>query len=239
MNTVSIQGRTRQPGSKDNRTLRNAGEVPCVMYGNGGSIHFSVPLIAFKDLLYRAGLRTAEISLDGKTHKAIIKESQFDPVTDRLLHVDFLELNEAKPIRAEIPLRTKGRAKGELEGGILYVNVPRLRVKGKPSRLVEFIEVDVSDMAMNDSIRVSDLKAMHPELEIHHPDTVSVISVETSRAARAAAAEEAAAAAAKAAAEAAVAAPVVEGEKKAEVPGAEVPAKEPAEAKKAETKKEG
>lgn len=230
MKTVTLQAEVRNPGAKDTKAARRSGHVPCVMYGEGTTRHFSIPLTSFKELLYVPGLRKAEIQLGGETHSAIVKESQFHGVHDNLLHVDFLELSENRAVRAEIPIHTTGRSKGESSGGILYVNVARVKVKGVPSKLREFIELDVTELELNDSLRISDLKTLYPDLEFHHRDTVSVISVETSRAARAAAAEEAAAAAAKIAA--AVAVPV-EGVPKVEE-GAETPAKEGAEVKKEE-----
>jgi large subunit ribosomal protein L25 len=233
MKTVTIEAKSREMSGNEARTLRQSGQVPCVMYGeNGNNYHFSAPTISFKELLYVPGLRQAEIHLNGQTHRALIKESQYDPVSDNLIHVDFQELKEGRPVRAEIPVRTVGRAKGEVGGGIIYVNVPRLKVNGLPASLKEFIEVDVSELDLNDSVRISDLSSSHPDLTFNHPATVSVVSVETSRAVRAAAAEEAAAAAAKAAAEAA-APVVVEGEKKAEEAAPEAAA-ETTEAKKEE-----
>jgi large subunit ribosomal protein L25 len=228
MKTITIRAEARTPGI-DTSALRKAGKVPCVIYGGDENRHFSADVTAFKDLLYVSGLRRAEIELGGKTFAALVKEPQFHPVNDTLLHVDFLELNEGKPVRAEIPVRTTGRAKGELSGGKVYVNTPRLKVKAMPTDLTEYIEVDITELDLNDSVRISDLVERHPSLVFHHPDTVSVVSVETSRAARAAAAEEAAAAAKAAAA--AIEQPVAEGEKK---PEEATPAGEETEAKKEE-----
>jgi len=235
MKTINVPVTKREMSSKAS-AIRKAGEVPCVMYSAGQeNVHFTAQLVSFKELLYTPGLKRAEITVDGKTHHALVKDAQYHPVTDRLEHVDFIELQAGRKIRADIPVRTTGRAMGEAEGGILYINVPYVKIKAMPEQLREFIEVDVTELDMNDSFRISDLSRQFPDYEFHHPETVSVISVETSRAARAAAAEEAAAAAAKAAAEAALpveaevakpaegaeAAPPKEGEEPKKEPGKE------------------
>lgn len=223
MRTVTIEAQVREPGSTQANALRRSGLVPCVMYHKGEeNVHFSAPVGAFKELIFTPGLKRADILIDGKTRHALLKEAQFHPLQDSLEHADFIELVEGNPVRAEIPIRTTGRSVGEVSGGILYVNMPRLKVRAKPDQLLEFLEVDVSQLDLNDSLRVSDLMQSYPGLEFNHPETVSVVSVETSRAARAAAAEEAAAAAAAEAAalEAEAEAPTEEGAEAAPEEGA-------------------
>ena len=194
MKSVKIQGQSRADvGKKSSNALRNEGQVPCVLYGGDDVIHFSAPVSEFNDLLQSPAFVTASISVDGKEYNAVVKDMQFHPVTDALLHIDFLELVAGKPIVAEVPIQIEGRAKGVAAGGKLLTKVRKLKVKATPDNLEEYITVNVTNLGLNKSIKVKDLKAKMTGMEIMHPDgmpVASVITPRTLRTAGAAAGEE-------------------------------------------------
>ena len=128
METVKLSANARVDlGKKESKALRNAGNVPCVLYGGESTVHFSVKSIDLRNLVYTPNVYTTEIELDGKTYKAILKDIQFHPVTDAILHVDFMELVEGKEITLSVPVILNGNAKGVMQGGKLRKNMRRLK----------------------------------------------------------------------------------------------------------------
>jgi large subunit ribosomal protein L25 len=165
MKTITIEGQLRtETGKKATRQYRSQGLVPGVIYGGAQEVNFTAPVLAFRSLIYTPDFQLAEIKLDGKDYKCILKDIQFDRVTDQLAHLDFLELNEDRPIVATIPIKFVGVAVGVKDGGKLITKMKSLRVKTLPRYLKENIEVDISSLELNGNIRVQDVKEANYEI---------------------------------------------------------------------------
>jgi large subunit ribosomal protein L25 len=206
MKTVSISGSLRaNVGKKDAKALRVAKNIPCVLYGGNSQIHFMVAEPEFKNILYTPHACTVAINLDGNNYNAIVQEAQFHKVNDHLLHVDFLEIVAGKPITMSIPVKTTGTSPGVRNGGKLNKKLKTLRVKALADKMPDTIDIAIDKMEIGHSVRVNELKG--DGLTFLNAPNVTVVSVDTTRAAVAEAAAPAAAPAAKAAAPAAKAAP--------------------------------
>lgn len=212
MKTITIEGQLRtEHGKSATRQLRSQELVPGVIYGGAQEINFAAPAKAFKGLVYTPNFQLAEVTVDGKTYRCILKDLQFDKVTDALIHVDLLELVEDKKVIATIPLKFTGTAQGVKEGGRLILKMKALKVKTYPRYLKEQIEVPVDSLQIGGNIRVEDVQVEN--YEILNSPRIPIASVVTTRqlrqeeatapAASAKAAAPAAAAPAKAAAPAA------------------------------------
>ena len=165
MKTITIEGQLRtENGKKAARQLRSQGLVPGVIYGGSAEINFHAPASSFKPLVYTQDFQIAEVNVNGNKHKCILKDLQFDKVTDLLAHVDLLELVEDKKVIATIPLRFTGTAAGVKAGGKLVTKMKSLKVKTLPKYLKESIEVDLTPLELNGNIRVEDVKAEHYEV---------------------------------------------------------------------------
>lgn len=180
MKTLEITGYKRANlGKSDARKLRSEGKVPCVLYGGKEQIHFETPMINFRDLVYTSDVHYVDISVDGTRSQAILQDIQFHPVSEIILHADFLVLKDDKPISMEIPVRTKGNAPGVAEGGKLYINQKYLLVKALPKDMPEEIMVDISKLKLGGSIKVAEI--VPGDFEFLTSEMVSVVSVETPR----------------------------------------------------------
>ena len=181
MKSITINGSKRESvGKKATKALRNAGQVPCVLYGGDEPLHFAADEIAFKDLVYTPDVHTVEIKLKGgETFNAVLQDIQFHPVTDAILHIDFYQIFEDKEITMEIPVHTKGVARGVKNGGVLRFNLRRMRVKGLPGNLPDFIEADITQLRIGNKLYVTALKS--DDFKIMHPDNTVVCQVRTSR----------------------------------------------------------
>jgi large subunit ribosomal protein L25 len=180
MKTITIEGQLRtETGKKATRQLRSQDMVPGVIYGGEKEISFAAPSIAFKTLVYTPSFQLAEVKLNGNTYKCIMKDLQFDKVSDKLIHIDLLELVEDKKVIATIPLHFTGTAKGVKEGGKLTIRMKALKVKTLPKYLQEKIEVNVSDLELNGNIRVEDVKV--DNYEILNSPRIPVASVSLTR----------------------------------------------------------
>ena len=193
MESIAFTGHTRTKlGKKSTREIRKAGSIPCVAYGGGDAIHFVVKPNDVKDLIYTPEFKLAEITVDGQTFKAFVKDLQFHPVTDAIEHIDFLRLIDGRPIKVEVPIRFKGVSLGVKNGGKLIQRLRRIRIKTKPENLVGEMEVDISSLKINDSIRIRDIDQKLETIEILNSPGVPIASVETPRALRSATAAAAA-----------------------------------------------
>ncbi len=193
MKTITIEGQLRTEfGKGATRQLRSQELVPGVIYGGAQEVNFVAPAKAFKGLVYTPNFQLAEVSVDGKSYRCILKDLQFDKVSDELIHVDLLELVEDKKVIATIPLKYVGTAAGVKAGGRLVTKMKALKVKTYPKDLKEQIEVNVEAMEVGDNIRVEDVKAEN--YEIMNSPRIPIASVVTTRALRQ---EEAAATPAK------------------------------------------
>ncbi len=165
MKTITIEGQLRtETGKKATRQLRSEDKVPGVIYGGEQIVNFSAPAKAFKALVYTAEFNLAEVSVDGKSYKCILKDMQFDKVTDALTHVDLQQLVEDKPVIAQLPLHLTGTPEGVKAGGRLVVKVKALKVKTLPKNLKENIELDITKLELNENVRIQDVKAENMEI---------------------------------------------------------------------------
>jgi len=207
MKSVKIEGKRRSGlGKKATRQIRSEEQVPAVIYGGNETIHFSAPVMAFRTLVYTPEFQIAEINIDGKNYRTIMKDIQFDVVTDELNHIDFLELVEDRKVVATLPLKFTGQAQGVKDGGRLELKMKSLHVRTLPKHLIAAIEVNIENLQLHGNIRVQDVKA--DNMEILNSPRIPVASVVTTRALRQADTDAAAAATgAKAAPAAAKAAP--------------------------------
>jgi len=159
MKSITIEGQLRtETGKKATRQLRSQDLVPGVIYGGEKEISFAAPSMAFKHFVYTPEFQKAEVKLDGTTYNCILKDLQFDKVTDQLIHIDLLELVEDKKVIADIPVKFTGTSKGVKEGGHLIIKMKSLKVKSLPKHLKEAIEVDITNLELNGNIRVEDVK---------------------------------------------------------------------------------
>ena len=180
MKTVTIEGHLRtEAGKKAARQLRSQENVLGVIYGGATEVNFYAPAKAFKALVYTSEFMLAEVTVDGKTYKCILKDLQFHKVSDDLLHVDLLELVDNKKVVATLPLKMVGVSVGVKAGGKLVVKMKTLKVKALPKDLREFIEVDITNLELNGNIRVQDVTA--PNMEILNPPRIPVASVVMTR----------------------------------------------------------
>ena len=207
MKSVEIKGNVRTDvGSKYAKAERKAGNVPCVVYGGEAPIHFSAPVLAFKGLVYTAEAKTAKITIGDTSVEAVIQDMKFHPVTDQLMHIDFIQLVEGKPVTMNIPVVLNGQARGVLNGGKLKTILRQLSVRAIPGQFPDSIELDITELRIGKSIRVSDVTPSG--YEILNADTAVIVTVKKARGAmddededEEGAAEEGAEATAEAAAE--------------------------------------
>ena len=181
MQSVTIKGSVRtELGSKFAKAVRAAGDVPCVIYGGKEPIHFSAPILAFRDLVYTSEALVAHIELDGKTIQAVIQDMQFDPLTDKLSHMDLIEVVEGKAVTIDVPVVMTGNARGVRNGGKLKSVLRSLRIKGHINDLPSVIEHDITELRIGQSIRVSDVKAGKP-FEVLNAEAAVVVTIKMSR----------------------------------------------------------
>ena len=181
MKSITINGSQREiVGKKATKALRNAGQVPCVLYGGDKPVHFSAEELAFSKLVYTPNAHTVVIALDnGETFNAVLQDIQFHPVTDRILHIDFYQLFEDKEIALNIPVNLIGNSKGVKNGGVLRRNNRKLRVKTLPINLPDFIEIDITPLKIGDKVYVGDLA--NDKYTFLHSDNTVVCQIKTAR----------------------------------------------------------
>ncbi len=190
MKSVKIEGQSRsEHGKTATRRLRSEGQIPCVIYGGNDTVHFSADTMAFRPLVYTPEFQLAEITVDGKTYKTIMKDLQFDVLTDELAHIDFLELVDDKKVIANLPLKFVGQAQGVKDGGRLEIKVKNLKVRTLPKFLKEHIDVNIEKLQLNGNIRVEDVVA--DNMEIMNSPRIPIASVVMTRALKQAETEEA------------------------------------------------
>ncbi len=207
MKSITIKAQLRTGfGKTATRQLRSQDQVPGVIYGGTQEINFSAPAVAFKPLVYTPSFQFAEVEMEGKTYKCILKDLQFDKVSDHLIHIDLLELVEDKKVVATIPLKFTGVSKGVKDGGKFVAKLNSLKVKTFPKYLKEQIEVSIDDLELNGNIRVEDVKL--DNYEILNSPRIPIASVVLTRQLKQEEATAPAAPAAAAAAPASKAAPV-------------------------------
>lgn len=180
MKTVQLSGSPRaNVGKKDAKALRNEGRVPAVLYGSSDQIHFHVRDVDMEKIVFSPDVFQIELDIDGTKKKAIIQDIQIHPVTDRIVHVDFLELVDNKPVKVNIPVTLSGRSKGVLNGGRLQQIFRTLKVEGLPKDIPAVIDIDITNIRIGESRRVSDLNI--PGVSILHALNSVVVSVKMAR----------------------------------------------------------
>ncbi len=182
MKSITIKGSKRESvGKKATKALRNAEMVPCVLYGANEPVHFAAKELDFSKLVYTPNAHTVVLDLDGQSFNAVLQDIQFHPVSDRILHVDFYELNEGKEISMDIPVEVQGAAPGVLNsGGTLIRNKRKLRVRALPKNLPDTIVADISDLELGNKLYTAQLAS--EDYTFLHPDNTVVCQVKTSRA---------------------------------------------------------
>ena len=183
MKSITINGSKRESlGKSSTKALRNAGKVPCVVYGGEKPVHFSADEISFSKLVYTPNAHTVVISLDDKSEmNAVIQDIQFHPVSEKILHIDFLQLFEGKEVTMTIPVRFEGNAPGvRNQGGNLSKNKRKLSVRALPKDLPDYILADISSLNLNDKITIADVS--EETFKFLHPDNMVICQVKMSRA---------------------------------------------------------
>lgn len=183
MKSITIKGSKRESvGKKASKALRNAGMIPCVIYGGDSTVQFSASEVDFKPLVYTPNVFTAKIEFeDGTTINAILQDIQFHPVSDKILHVDFYQLFEDKEITMNIPVKLVGTAPGVIKGGALRFNLRKLKVRALPANLPDFINANISKLKIGSKLYVTALA--NKDYTILHPDNSVVAQVRMARSA--------------------------------------------------------
>lgn len=187
MEIIELQGLRKESSGKVEATkIRRNGQVPAVMYKSGGgeSTQFALEASAVRPLVYTPKFRIAEITLNGSTHKCIVKDVQFHPVSEEVLHVDFLELVPGLKFKAAVPLRFSGQAPGVKEGGKFIPRMRTVNILTTPEHAVDEVSADITNMQLGDTIRVRDISVAEG-VEITNPPAVPVASIEIPRALKA------------------------------------------------------
>tara|TARA_Y200000002_G_scaffold76663_1_gene60261 strand:- start:50 stop:748 length:699 start_codon:yes stop_codon:yes gene_type:complete len=180
MQTIEIIGYKRANlGKNESKKLREDGNVPCVVYGGKEQVHFHAPMILFRDLVYTPGANFVKLNIEGEEKDVILQDIQFHPVSEVILHADFLELNDTKKVKMEIPVKIFGDSPGVQQGGKILMRIRKLSVMAYPKNMPEFIEVDISGLELGKSIKVEDL--LNEEFDILNSPIVSVVSVNIPR----------------------------------------------------------
>ncbi|MEY3051543.1 MAG: hypothetical protein RLY31_1328 [Bacteroidota bacterium] len=191
MVTVTINGTKRTEISKSEvKSARNAGLIPCVIYGGSGeNVHFTTTPNDLRDLVYTPEFKTATISVDGKTYRCILKQIQFNPVKDTIQHIDFLELVPGHKIKVQVPLSFEGSSPGVRSGGKFVQNIRLISIKTTPESLVDKLSVDISKLKLGQSLRVRDISAV-PGVEITNPPALPIATIIIPRALKGVVVEE-------------------------------------------------
>ena len=182
MKTAQLSGSPRENvGKKSASQLRNEGKIPGVLYGGEKQVHFTVEENDMKKLVYSPDVYKIEFDVAGQMTPCVIQDMQFHPVTDKIVHVDLLELNDNKEVKVALPVRTTGNSIGVRNGGRLSTNYRRLPMRALPSALPEYVEIDITEVKIGDSVRVRDIEI--PGCTILAADSAVIVDVKRTRAA--------------------------------------------------------
>lgn len=196
MKAIFISGSIRSSvGKKETKAVRKEGNVPCVLYGGGEQKHFTAKESAFKPLLFTPDVHTVELEIDGVKTNAILQDVQFHAMNDKLLHADFLEIQEGKPVTIAIPVRSIGNSVGVRAGGKLQIKLRKLKVRAMLNDLPDAIEIDISNLQIGQGVKVSQIEI--PGVTLLDSPNVEVLGVGATRASRQASSDSAAEAAKK------------------------------------------
>jgi len=180
MKTLEIKGSLRTDlGKKSSKITRKEGNVPCVIYGKEKNVHFHTHENNFKNLVYTPDAHIVNLNLEGKEYKVVLQDIQFHPVTDKITHVDFIEIFDKKPIVISLPIRVTGDSVGVKAGGKLRIKKRHLKVRGLATDIPEFLPIDITDVKIHHSVKVGDLS--YDKIELIDPGITTILSVATSR----------------------------------------------------------
>ncbi len=183
MKTHEIIGYKRANlGKSESKRLRAEGNVPCVLYGGEHQIHFYAPMILFRDLVYTSEIHFIELNIEGDIYKCILQDIQFHPVSEFILHADFLLLKNDRLIKMNVPIKLHGNAPGVIKGGKIVMKLRYLTVKALPDNMPEYLDVDISKLELGKSIKVGEMEPK--DYQILNSELVSIVSLEVPRAMR-------------------------------------------------------
>jgi large subunit ribosomal protein L25 len=183
MKTIEIKGTFRtELGKKNSKQIRKTGNVPCVIYGKEKNIHFQAHENSFKNLVYTHEAHLVKLSIEDKEYRAVLKDMQFHPVKDNIIHADFIEVFDNKPVTISIPIKVSGDSAGVIAGGKLVIKRRTLKVKSLPGDLPEYLPIDITNLKIHESYKVGDLS--FEKLELLDPKKSMVLSIATSRVAQ-------------------------------------------------------
>lgn len=187
MQTVAFNGQARTAlGKKGTKEARQNGLIPCVMYGGDEVHHFTTTINEVRSLIYTPDFKLADITLDGTSAKCIVKEVQFHPLTDEIIHIDFLRLVDGTTVKVQLPVEFYGDSPGLKVGGKLLQNLRRVKVKTTPEHLVDVLRVDITGLELGQAVRIKDLD-VDDNLEVMVDPNTPIAVVEVPRALRSAA----------------------------------------------------
>ncbi len=180
MKSIEIKGTLRtELGKKSSKELRKTGNVPCVIYGKEKNVHFHAHELSFKNLIYTPEAHLVDLIIDNKSQKVVLKDVQYHPVSDKILHADFIEVFDDKPVIISIPVKVSGDSAGVIAGGKLNIKKRSLKVKGLPNDLPEHLNIDITDLKIHESVKVGDLS--YDKIELIDPKKLMVLTIATSR----------------------------------------------------------
>jgi len=190
MNTITIKGSPRTDvGKKASKAVRASQAIPCVLYGSKDVVHFQTTESELRSLVFTPDFNVADLSIDGKSTRAILKAIQFHPVRDHIVHVDFLELVDGQTVKLDIPLKTQGSSPGVKLGGKLIQSVRKIKVKTTPEKMVSELFIDISSLELGQSLRIKDIIPVEG-IDIQQNSSIPVASIEIPRALRSAASKD-------------------------------------------------
>jgi len=180
MKTIEIKGSLRtELGKKSSKKVRKEGNVPCVIYGKEQNVHFHAHENTFKNLIYTPDAHLVNLDLEGKEYKVVLHDVQFHPVSDKITHIDFIEVFDDKPLVVSLPIKVTGDSVGVKAGGKLRIKKRHLKVRGYVNDIPENLLIDITDVKIHHSVKVGDLT--YDKIELIDPKITTVLSVATSR----------------------------------------------------------
>lgn len=183
MKTIEIPGTFRKElGKKSSKAIRRSGSVPCVIYGKEENIHFYAPELSFKNLVYTPDAHLVMLNIEGKQYRVVLKDMQFHPVKDNILHADFIPVHDDVPVVINIPIKVFGDSIGVIAGGKLSIKRRNLKVRGLADNLPESLPIEITNLKIHDGVKVGDLK--YDNIELLDPKKSLVLTIATSRVAQ-------------------------------------------------------
>jgi len=180
MKQVSLSGSLRENvGKKDTKKQRKEGKVPCVLYGGKEQIHFTVPELGFKKLIFTPEVFLVKLDVNGTEYTVVLQDVQYHPVTDRMLHADFLEVIPGNPLVVGIPVNLEGTSPGVMSGGKMIKKMHKIRVKGLIEEMPDYIVVDISELEIGGSVKIRDIEI--DKLSLLDPANSVIVRVKTAR----------------------------------------------------------